>query len=192
MQPTEGMVNHHDVKSTKNLSVYSAKQANLDLKYVKEGPIRVEGLIRRDGSRFDRSDKALDSARVELGDKLYLSCAAIMLPALRRMQGLHLAPEAASEALGKAKTPRALFQAVLSKHSPLLDLRATAAAEHPSMANKALWGVRRGGQSGADAHVDAVLQAEDTLLIEADEDFELQRRQGLRFARDALLLARRA
>ena len=159
------------VAEAKHLSIYSMKSQ--DGAFV--GPVRpvkVTAVVRADGARVD----AMDAVALQAGDTLCLRIGAVLVPTLRAMPHLELGAEAASRALGSAKKPRALFEATLSKTSPLVGLTPTEAAEQPQLAHTALWGVRRGKHTdGGDGTADAPIKVGDTLLVEADSDFDEKR-----------------
>lgn len=105
--------------------------------------LTILSLTRADGSTHESSSERWKELLFETGDRICLSCAAQVVPRLRRVKGLRAAPEDASEALGKKRRHRCLHEAVLAAGSPLVGLDVDAAASHPMLDHTALWGLRR-------------------------------------------------
>jgi len=153
-------------------------------------------VVRQDGQKMDSMGRNWADLRLQAGDKVTVSCAAHIIPVLRKISGLRAAAEAASEALPKGAKRRCLYEVTLSPTSTLVGLAPTNAERSKELVYTVLWSVRRSAiaygsslrlgssklkfgnsaklatASAKNSDGAAPLQAGDTLLIEADDDWK--------------------
>jgi len=156
-------------------------------------PFRVLWVTKKEGTKHTASSRGLQDVHLHTGDKIGVSVAAHVVPFLRSIHGLEAAAEQPSAALANGAKRRCLYEVVLSKNSPLVGSSVSAAAGHKSLVYTVLWAIRRnavqvamsvrtygsmkvssmrsGRLASGKQGGEKPLQAGDTLLLDADEDF---------------------